>query len=193
MKGVLVRELTLTAMLFCTAIGLLPGPASAQGEPSYINCPLGFAVIFPSPPTIRDATHTASTGASVPARQFSLDEGGTSMRITVVMFPSGPAVDEKEIDFAANALRMRGEVRFQGAGPYDPGMPGRQLNIFERNDRQLRASVYMVDHKLYITEAVAAPGNFAALQFEQSITLIDAMGNDRDRPNDGGIRRFTCG
>jgi hypothetical protein len=36
----------------------------------------------------------------------------------------------------------------------------------------------MWDHRLYITEATAAPGSSEALQFEQSIMLLDADGNE---------------
>jgi hypothetical protein len=36
----------------------------------------------------------------------------------------------------------------------------------------------MWDHNLYITEASAAPASLPALQFEQSITMLDAAGNE---------------
>jgi hypothetical protein len=38
----------------------------------------------------------------------------------------------------------------------------------------------MWDNRLYITEASAPAGNSDALQFEQSITILDPMGNDLD-------------
>ena len=53
-----------------------------------------------------------------------------------------------------------------------------QLNIFQADGRQLRASVYMWDHRLYITEASGVPGAQSLLQFEQSITLLDADGKE---------------
>jgi len=75
----------------------------------------------------------------------------------------------------------RGEVRFQAYADYDPGIPGRQLNIMETGGRQLRASVYMYDRRLYITETSAVPGDVAAIQFEQSIMLLEEDGSDVDR------------
>ena len=83
-------------------------------------------------------------------------------------------------------------MRFQAAANYDPGMPGRQLNIFEPNGRQHRASVYMADRHLVITEANGPAGDFNALQFEQSITLIDGGGIDLDRNAGQEPRRFDC-
>jgi hypothetical protein len=179
----------------CAFASLLPGSALAQAqEPDlmYIDCENRFAVIFPSPHMTRDIMYRTHTGASVPAKQFYVERGADRFIVTSIRFP-GPAVDETHVDHAANTLRQRGEVRFQAAANYDPGMPGRQLNIFQPNGRQLRASVYMADNHLTITEADAAEGDFNALQFEQSITLIDGQGVDRDgNANGTPNRQFQC-
>jgi len=180
-------------LLSCAAMPFMADTAAAQGEPSYVNCQYGFAIIFPEPPMTRDTTYMTKTGESVPARQFYLENGADRLMVTVASFSSGPSVDENIIDEAAADLRTRGEIRFQGAGAYDPGMPGRQLNIFEKAGRQLRASVYMVNRKLYITESVAAPGEFTALQFEQSIALIDSNGTDLDTNLGDPPLVYSCG
>jgi len=71
--------------------------------------------------------------------------------------------------------------------------PGGQLNIMEANGRQLRASVYMAQRRLIITQAEAVMGDTEALQFEQSIALSTmpgpisigvAPGNDAPRTYD---------
>lgn len=159
----------------------------------YIDCQNRFAVIFPSPHMTRDIMYRTHTGASIPAKQFYVERGADRFIVTSVNFTNGPQVDEAAVEHAANNLRQRGEVRFQAAANYDPGMPGRQLNIFQPNGRQLRASVYMAEGHLTITEAEAEPGDFNALQFEQSITLIDAQGVDRDSNTNQPNRRFQCG
>jgi hypothetical protein len=179
------------ALVSCAFASVLPPPASAQDK-LYVNCQYGFAVIFPAQPMMREISYTTHTGASVPARQFYEERGADRFTVTVVHFPNGPAVDDQIVEHAAANLRRRGEVRFQAEANYDPGMPGRQLNIFEPNGRQLRASVYMADRYLTITEANAAPGDFNALQFEQSITLVDSMGVDRERNQGQENRRFDC-
>ena len=63
---------------------------------------------------------------------------------------------------------------------YDPGIPGRQLNILQPDGRQLRVSTYMWEHNLYIAEAIAQPGDAAALKLEQSLLLLDLDGNPVD-------------
>lgn len=179
----------------CALAPFLPGAAVAQeqGDLMYIDCQNRFAVIFPSPHMTRDIMYMTHTGASVPAKQFYVERGADRYVVTVVNFPNGPVVDEAIVDHAANNLRQRGEVRYQAAANYDPGYPGRQLNIFQPNGRQLRASVYMADRHLTITEADAPQGDFNALQFEQSITLISGEGVDFDgNANGTPSRRFEC-
>jgi hypothetical protein len=163
-------------------------------EQFYISCQNRFAVIFPdgARPMMRDIAYTSGTGANLPARQFYVERGGNRYSVTVVRFPMGPAVDEASIDFAAQNLRKLGEVRFAAAGDYDPGFPGRQLNIFQPDNRQLRASVYMADHHLVITEANAPVGDLSAIQFEQSITIIDDKGADFDTNPPDPVRIMPC-
>jgi len=63
----------------------------------------------------------------------------------------------------------------------DPDVPGRQFNIGLPDGRQRRASVYMVNHRLYITEsATVDPNDFAGFLFEESVSLIDENGTDYD-------------
>jgi hypothetical protein len=118
--------------------------------------------------------------------------------VTVVDFADGPRSDEQIVEQAAAELRKQGEVRFQAFADYDPGMPGRQLNIFKPNNRQLRASIYMAYHKLVITQADAVVGDNDGIIFEQSIVLVDNTGTDIDRVNgqDGTgaepLRTFPC-
>jgi hypothetical protein len=185
----------IAVLVSCAVLPFLPGPAASQETPPdlmYIDCQNRFAVIFPSPHMTRDIMYRTHTGASIPAKQFYVERGADRFMVTSVNFVNGPQVDEAAVDHAANTFRQRGEVRFQAAANYDPGMPGRQLNIFQPNGRQLRASVYMAEGHLTITEAEAAPGDFNALQFEQSITLINAEGVDRDANANAPPRRFQC-
>jgi len=163
-------------------------------EQFYISCQNRFAIIFPDRgrPMVRDITYASRTGTNLPARQFYVERAGNRYSVTVVRFTTGPAVDEASIDFAAQNLRKLGDVRFAAAGDYDPGFPGRQLNIFQPNNRQLRASVYMADHHLVITEANAPVGDLFAIQFEQSITIIDDKGADFDTNPPDPVRIMPC-
>jgi hypothetical protein len=166
-------------VLFALVFSALP--VFAQDSPLYVNRDARFAVIFPGEPMTREIAYTTRAGDTVPAQQFFVEEGAGRYTVTVIQFASGRAEDRRAVEHAAEGLRRRGEVRFQAFADYDPGIPGRQLNIFETGGRQVRASVYMYDRRLYITEASAEPGDVAAIQFEQSIMLLDEDGGDVDR------------
>jgi hypothetical protein len=182
-------------LVACALAPFLQG-ASQLDEPTYddnvyVNCQYRVAAIFPRAPMIRDFTYTVAT-RSVPARQFYTQQGADILSVIVADFTNGPAVDENLVAAAAIPLRQLGDVRFEAKAEYDPGIPGRQLNIFKANGRQHRASVYMADHRLYITESDAAPGDFPALQFEQSVSLINALGTDLDKNGNLPSRQYKC-
>jgi hypothetical protein len=186
------QPMRVAALLSCAAVPFVSGPAIAQAEPPspmYVNCQYGFAIIYPGgnkQPMTRDIRYTIPFYANnLPARQFYVERGGNRYTVTVVDFSSGPRSDEQIVEGAAVELRKKGEVRFQAFATYEAGMPGRQLNIFAPNNRQIRASIYMAYHKLTITEAEAVVGDSDAIQFEQSITLVDANGVDIDRVGGG--------
>lgn len=152
-------------------------------SPLYANCQYGFAMIFPTQPMVKDIRYTTAYGTDVPAKQFYVEQGGNLYSEIVADFSNGPRADDGIVTQALAELSKKGEVRYRGFGDYDPGMPGGQLNIFKADGKQIRASVYMASHKLYITEAEAVPGDLPAVLFEQSITLIDHVGANIDRVN----------
>jgi len=188
-------------------LGLLPFavaaalPVSAQpkeepqGPPFFTNCLYGFAIIFPDRPQQRDFLYASNGGKLQPAHQFFVEKGPNRYSVTVVDFFDGPKADVTIVEHASANLKARGTLFHEDFATYDPGMPGHQLNIFETKERQIRASVYMAEHRLYITEATIAVGDIPAVQFEQSITLVDEMGWDLDREAPNGEpspRQFKC-
>ncbi|MSP93840.1 MAG: DUF1080 domain-containing protein [Alphaproteobacteria bacterium] len=162
---------------------LTPADIAENATPLAANCQYGFAVIWPGQPMVRDISYTTSTGINAPAKQFYVEQNGSKYWETVVELPNGPRADYEIVMQALAELSKKGEVRFRGFGDYDPGMPGGQLNIFQPNGRQIRASIYMANHRLFITETEAVAGEQAALLFEQSITLINHVGTSIDRVN----------
>ena len=174
------------------------GLAAAQEQvfrdtQAYTSCQDRFAVIFPSNPSMRDVPYSMRSGRSAAARQHYLERGADRFSVTVVVLANAPAVDEEIINHAAEILRQKGEVRSDFPVGYIAGVRGRQLLVREPNGRQLRGSVYMHDHRIYITEASTAVGDIPGLQFDQSITIIDGEGVDIDRGQTNTPQRvFTC-
>ena len=165
------------AVLAFAAMLTLTGVAAAQTSPPFtINKEYRFAAIFPGAPTFADITYTNSSGDRFPARRFSVVQDNNIHAITVVDAAKGQDIDLNLVEHATEDLRKRGTVRTQEYEDYCPGVPGRQLEIMEPDGRQLRASVYMWDHRLFITEAEGTPGSISLLQFEQSVTILNADG-----------------
>ena len=184
------------AALACSFLPLLSVAAEAEIAPIYVNCSSRFAVMFPAEPKSRSMTYRAPSSPLVPARQFVAEHKTGRFTVTVADFSLGPAVSEQIVERAAQDLRSRGKVQFQASDSYDAGTPGRQLDITEQDGNQLRASVYMAGHRLFIAEASAPPGDTNALLFDQSMTLIDAAGHDINRAvelnSNAGPRIFEC-
>lgn len=181
--------------LSAAVVSALPAGLAAQetGIPInpnfFVYCQYRVAATFPTKPMIRDLTYR-NGGRSVPARQFYVQQGKDIYSVTVADFTNGPAIDDSIVENAVIPIRQRGKVQDQFPEDYTPGIPGRQLNVFSSDGRQHRASVYMADHRLYITETNAAPGDFNALLFEQSVMLI--TGNGIDLNAVANRQRYTC-
>ena len=170
---------------------IFSGAVHAQTWTDYVNRELGFAINLPGEPVVQDITYTTRHGTSVPAHAFSLEQGTNRYLLTVVEFLNGAAEDEQTVAHAADVLRQRGEVSIEGTDNYDPGIPGSQLSIFERDGRHLLASIYMYRHRLYIVDGSVAPGDTPPVQFQQSIMLINPDGSevniDSDVPRGGDV------
>jgi glyoxylase-like metal-dependent hydrolase (beta-lactamase superfamily II) len=168
--------------------------AAQESDPNapnvYVSCQHRVAAIFPTAPTVRDISYS-NGGRTVPARQFSVDRGMDRYSVTVADFSNGgPAIDEEIVENAAAAFRQRGQVRLQFPEDYTPGIPGRQINVFDANGRQHRASIYMADHRLYMAETYAEPNDSAAIQLEQSMLVIGPTGADLNGV--ANVNRYRC-
>jgi hypothetical protein len=168
-------------LIACVAVPSLLGAAFAQDSPLYSNREFRFSIIFPDEPKVRDVPFTTHRGESVSAKQFYVERPDEHYFVTVVHTPNGAGTDDALVEHAAEQLRKRGEIMYQFKFNYDPGVPGRQLNIKESNGRQLRSSMYMWDNRLIIAESSAPMGSSEGLQFEQSLTLLDDTGGELDR------------
>jgi glyoxylase-like metal-dependent hydrolase (beta-lactamase superfamily II) len=156
----------------------------------YVNCQWHVAAIFPGQPIIRDISYS-DAGKTVPARQFYFERGPDHYSVTVADFTNvGPAIDDQIVERAADTIRRKGEVKLQYPEDYSPGIPGRQLNVFDSKGRQYLGDVYMSDYRLYISETYAAPSDFAALQFEQSVLVLDGEGGDQNAV--ANRNRYAC-
>ena len=186
-----------TGVIYFRKVEVTPLSAAdiaAEAEPIYANCQAGFAVIFPGQPMVRDTTYTLASGMSVPAKEFYVEKNGNRYSVTSVQLPNAPYSDPETVKYAADQLAKKGDVRTRVAVELGLARPGGQLNIMQPNGRQLRASAYMAQKRLIITQADINPGDSEGLQFEQSIALVNYAGTDLDRVANGNDppRTYDC-
>ncbi len=187
----LTQAVLVCAVASASSMALAAQNATVTTVPNlHVFCQYRTAAIFPGEPKTEDIMYT-NGDRTVPARVFYVEEGMSRYSITVADFSKGgPAIDDTIVENAATALRRTGEVRIQFPEDYTPGIPGRQLNILAPDGRHHRASVYMADHRLIITETLSDPNDFRAIQFEQSVLMLAADGRDL---NNAGTNRYACG
>jgi hypothetical protein len=154
------------------------GVAALSSPPFYISRDSRFAIIFPAAPRVTDIRYTRKNGAAFPAKQFAAAQGANRYTVTVVDFSRGPAVDAAVVQEAVDALAAKGRLVHQAEAEYEPGVGSRQLMVSLSDDRQIQASVYMWNHRLWITEGIGTPGTPALVRFTQSLTLFEADGSD---------------
>jgi hypothetical protein len=169
--------------------------ADIQAEEQTIQayCSAGFGVIFPGQPQIRDVNFNVA-GKSMPAKEYSVDKGGNHYSVTSIEMPGAPYSDVETVKSVLADLSKKGQVQTQAMVELGLSRPGGQLNIMEPNGRQLRASAYMAAHRMIVTQAEATKGEAEALQFEQSIVLVNHAGTDYDRVANGNDppRTYDC-
>jgi len=133
-------------------------------------------------------------GKSMPGKEYAVEKGGNHYSVTSIEMPGAPYSDVETVRTVLADLSKKGQVQTQAMVELGLGRPGGQLNIAEPNGRQLRASAYMAQHRLIVTQAEAARGETDALQFEQSIVLMNHSGTDLDRvaPGNDAPRTYDC-
>jgi hypothetical protein len=169
----------------------------AEGtEDIFAACNGGFGIIFPTgtTPAIRDVQYMAG-GKQLPAKEYFVEKNGNRYSVTSVAFPDVPNGSRDVTNQAMEEFAKKGDVRARNVVTVGLGHPGGQMNIFTSNGRQLRAAVYMGRGRLIVVQADAARDDADAVIFEQSVVLVNNVGNDIDRvnPNNQGItRKYDC-
>jgi len=169
----------------------------ADQENIFAACNGGFGIIFPTgtTPTIRDVQYTTASGMQVPAKEYFVEKGGNRYSVTSVLFPDVPYSSRDITNQAMDQLAKKGEVRTRNVASIGLGRPGGQMDVYTPNGREIRAAIYMGRGRLIIAQSDAARSDADALIFEQSIVLVNNVGNDIDRvnPNNQGLtRKYDC-
>jgi hypothetical protein len=173
---------------------LLPGIAHAWIE--YADQSQFFSINFPREPDVRDVAYISEYGASLPARVYSVEEGGNLHSLTVIDFNVDESrygdIEDKTDDtnlttmwiydqrgaiaYEAAKIRQRAsEILYDGWHHIDR-VEGINLVTVNPDGSNTYAGLYLHARRLYILEATVPAGAPPQGLFQQSLAFLDAEG-----------------
>ena len=198
----LLRNIPKLALALALA---LPAAAYAQGWLKYFSEEDRFIVNFPGEPLVVQAEYTTESGATIPSRIYSVENGDSRYAITVVDYSLAERAHEErcrlmqaELDIVSpNQCRGRGhlrdidgaiafeswnirrrndgEITYDAFGRVD-GIPGHQIQILHPDESRSFFGLYMHERRLYVLEGTVPGDAPPPGLFQQSLGILDEMG-----------------
>jgi hypothetical protein len=154
---------------------LMSSAALGQAWREYSDRQEGWSINFPAEPRSESRLYTTASGAMVPSKAYTVDLPMGRYTLTFVELASRPEDEAQAIAHAVNAMRQKGRATYDDAHDLD-GIPGHQISVVQPDGRLLLGSVYLYNHRLYITESSVPPGAAPPQQFQQSVAMIHPDG-----------------
>ena len=184
------RFVRLAGCILAAAVLGTGSPADAQAWREYRYS--GFAIRFPSEPTIETGTYATDEGTSARARIYSVRQGGGLYKVTVADL-SGARLSEAQVLSEATAqLAAHGEVVVDVPHRVNRVL-GRQLSIAGHDGSRTSVALFYRNRTLYLVEGTILPEHDDAmspdgLRFQQSLRFI--LNSARGDPLCEIYRRF---
>ena len=173
-----------------------PDPVDPDVD-AYVSRVDFFSINVPCKFTTRDITWVSEYANKVPGRIYSCTKGPESYTMTVINYTDVEAIHKARtdttaadqpdtywridvhasIDFAATKLRQKAAKVTFDAWHYIDLIPGHQLQFTNTDGTRTFAGIYLHKYRLYIMEATV-PANYPPPGlFQQSLSMLDDMGN----------------
>jgi hypothetical protein len=157
--------------------------AAAQGWVHFSDRGEFFSVNLPHEPTVQETIYHSEFHAELPAKIYTASDGQVDYAITVVDYaPSNVPSPRNVYDLrgsiayaAWNVRRRGGDITYDAYAQIDR-IDGHHLQITNPDQSRTFAAIHLHDSRLYILEAIAAPGTPPPAQFQQSLSILDANG-----------------
>jgi hypothetical protein len=157
--------------------------AAAQGWVHFSDRGEFFSVNLPHEPTVQETIYHSEFHAELPAKIYTASDGQVDYAITVVDYaPSNVPSPRNVYDLrgsiayaAWNVRRRGGDITYDAYAQIDR-IDGHHLQITNPDQSRTFAAIHLHDSRLYILEAIAAPGTPPSAQFQQSLSILDANG-----------------
>jgi hypothetical protein len=159
---------------FIVAMIAASAPAGAQNWKEYEYPNEGFTVAFPAEPKVEATSYQAAGGRLVEARVHSVVQEGGEFKVTVADLSHAEMSEGFVMAYAVMMLSRGGEVKFDV--PHSTRrIIGRQASIDGVDGRQIYASIFFHNRRLYQIEGTVPAGGSAAeaIRFQQSFDFTD--------------------
>ncbi len=176
-------------MRFSTLVLTLAGslfafPAAAQGWIEFRETDEFFGVNLPGEPVVTEITYISEFNAEYPGKVYTASDGQVDYEVTVIDYTASAELEGSRgvwdyagsVAYAAWDFRKRGgEFTHDGWTEADR-IPGHQLQITNDDQSRTYAQIHSWAKRLYIFEAIAAPGVTPPIHFQQSVVFLDEDG-----------------
>ena len=155
---------------------LMSGVAVAQEWAEFVDRADHFTVNFPGDPQKTDTTFKTAKGTTLPGHVYKAADRRGSYQMTVIDYKSSPDEIGTAIDEAAQMVRAKGKVAYDGTGMLD-NHKSQRITVETPNGRRLLAEILVsADKRLYISEADTALNAPPPAQYQASLQVLDDEG-----------------
>ena len=171
-------------------------PAAAHGWIKYVDEAERFIVNFPVAPEVTDITYVSEYHVELPARFYAAEDASGRYTVTVVDYTEierrlreraertgerfrGDSVEADVLGsmaYAAWNIRKRGGEITHDAWSAVDRIAGHQLQVTNADRTRSFYGLFLHASRLYILEAIVPPGWPPAIQFQQSLGILDEAG-----------------
>ena len=183
----------MSATRFCAALTatlFVSGTAYAQatwGE--FVDRTEHFTINLPGDPKVESVTYKTAKGTSLPAKVYTAQDARGTYKVTVVNYATATGETATARDEAAQAIRAKGEVKYDALEDIDRIKDQRISVVLPGNARRQLSEVLFHQNRLYITEAETGINTPPPAQFQASIQMLDDEGVRIRYERDGVTRQ----
>ena len=148
-----------------------------------------FTINLPGEPKVVTITYKTAKGTSLPAKVYTAQDARGTYQVTVVNYTTATGETATARDEAAQAIRLKGEVKYDALEDIDR-IPDQRISVvLPGNARRQLSEVLFHQNRLYVTEAETGIATPPPAQFQASIQMLDDDGVRIRYERDGVTRQ----
>jgi hypothetical protein len=185
------------ASVIYVAAVLAPLAVVAQEWKSYPYPDPGFAIQFPTPPSVETSTFKTPAGLALPMTRYSVRQEQMLYRVDVIDYSNTDADGPTTIADMEKSLGAGSKVTVASDARVNRAM-GRELSLSGADGSRSAIALFFVNKHLYVLDGEALPPNALAnssdaVRFQESLQFVGQNGGFGGAGGFGGQGRFRGG